>query len=154
MQFSQVFEQSIEIQANTAVVERCITDHDLMHRWLNPALRCEPVGNWSTEVGAKSRFMIQIPVLSPILQSTVVEKKPGLVVWEFSGFFVGRDRWECQAIPQGTKLINRFEFEVPNALIRFGFNWFAAGWTKADMQSQLRRLKNVAEQEAMKSGMV
>ncbi|MBR8838233.1 MAG: SRPBCC family protein [Stigonema ocellatum SAG 48.90 = DSM 106950] len=142
---SQVFEQSIQINATATVVERCITDRTLMHRWLNPALGCEPVGDWSTNVGSKSRFVIQIPIIKPKLNSTVVERRPGLIVWEFSGFFKGRDRWECQPVDQGTLLLNRFEFDIPNPLVSWGFKTFAQAWTKEDMQSQLHRLKRVAE---------
>ncbi|WP_414546274.1 SRPBCC family protein [Nostoc sp. CCY0012] len=144
---SQAFEQSIKINATATVVERCITDLALMHRWLNPALCCEPVGEaWSTEVGSQSRFVIQIPLLKPTLNSTVVERQPGLVIWEFQGFFQGRDRWECQPLEQGTLLLNRFEFDIANPLISWGFKNFAASWTQEDMQAQLRRLKRVAEQ--------
>lgn len=144
---TQVFEQSIQINATAAVVERCITDLGLMHRWLNPVLRCEPVGEiWSTDVGSQSRFIIQIPLVKPTLKSVVVERQPGLVVWGFQGFFQGRDRWECQPVEKGTRLVNRFEFDIPNPIISWGFNNFAASWTKEDMQSQLRRLKRVAEE--------
>jgi hypothetical protein len=142
----QVFEQSIQIHASAIAVEQCITDLTLMHRWLNPALRCEPIGDWSTELGSRSRFVIQVPILQPTLKSTVVEREPGLVVWEFNGFFKGRDRWECRPNGKGTCLLNRFEFEIPNAVVRYGFNTFAASWTKQDMQAQLRRLKRVAEE--------
>jgi hypothetical protein len=142
---STAFEQSIQIKATATTVERCFTDLDYMHRWLNPALKCEPVGDWSTEIGSESRFVIQIPVLNPTLKSTVIEREPGLVVWQFEGFFRGRDRWECMPESQGTRLLNRFEFEIPNPLVRFGFNQFAAKWTKNDMEAQLRRLKRVAE---------
>ncbi len=142
----QVFEQSIQINATATVVERCITDRALMHRWLNPALRCEPVGEWSTDVGSRSRFVIQIPLLAPTLNSVVVERQPGVIVWGFEGFFQGGDRWECQPVAQGTLLLNRFEFEIPNPLIRWGFKTFAEHWTKEDMQAQLRRLKGVAEE--------
>lgn len=144
----QVFEQSIGIKASATVVERCITDRHLMHRWLNPALRCDPIGDWSTEIGSRSRFVIQIPLLEPALNSTVVEREPGLIVWEFTGFFQGRDRWECQPISDGTLLVNRFEFTVANPIVRWGFNTFAAAWTKKDMQAQLRRLKIVAQEQA------
>ncbi|MBW4559448.1 MAG: SRPBCC family protein [Trichormus sp. ATA11-4-KO1] len=144
---SQVFTQSIQINATATVVERCITDLTLMHRWLNPALCCEPVGEtWSTDVGSQSRFVIQIPLLKPSLNSVVVERRPGLVVWEFQGFFRGRDRWECQPLAQGTLLLNRFEFDIPNPIVSWGFKNFAASWTQEDMQAQLRRLKQVAEQ--------
>lgn len=143
---SQVFEQSIQINATATVVERCITEQGLMHRWLNPVLRCEPVGTWSTDVGSKSRFVIQIPVIKPTLNSTIVERQPGLVVWEFQGFFKGRDTWECQPVNKGTRLVNRFEFQIPNLLVSWGFKTFAQNWTKQDMQAQLLRLKRVAEQ--------
>ncbi len=142
----KVFEQSIEINASATVVDRCITDRVLMHRWLNPVLRCEPVGEWGTDVGSKSRFIIQIPWLQPTLKTVVVEREPGLVVWEFRGFFKGRDRWECQPIKQGTNLLNRFEFDIPNPIISWGFNTFATTWTQSDMKAQLRRLKRVAEE--------
>ena len=142
----QTFEQSIQINATATVVERCITDRALMHRWLNPVLRCEPVGDWSTDVGSQSRFVVQIPVIKPTLNSKVVERQPGLVVWEFDGFFRGRDRWECQPVGKGTCLLNRFEFEIPNPIVSWGFKTFAQTWTKEDMQAQLRRLKRVAEE--------
>lgn len=146
----QVFEQSIQIRANATTVEHCITDRTLMHRWLNPLLRCEPIGEtWSTELGSQSRFTIQIPVVQPSLMSTVVERAPGLVVWEFQGFFTGRDRWECQPSEVGTLLINRFEFAVSNPLVAFGFNTFAAKLTKQDMEAQLKRLKGVAERQSI-----
>jgi len=143
---SQVFEQSIHIDASAVAVERCFTDLTLMHRWLNPALQCQPIGEWSTEVGGRSRFVIQAPLLQPALNSVVVERQPGLVVWQFNGFFQGRDRWECQPETTGTRLLNRFEFAIANPIVRFGFNTFAARWTQADMQAQLQRLKQVAEE--------
>ncbi len=152
MSLPQVFEQSITIKASATIVESCLSDLELMHRWLNPALKCEPIGKWSTTVGSLSRFQIKIPLWQPSLKSVVVEREPGLIVWEFDGFFQGRDRWECQPTSQGTILLNRFEFQVPNPIVSWGFKTFAATWTKKDMQSQLRRLKRVAEAEYLKSG--
>jgi hypothetical protein len=146
MSNQQVFEQSIAIQATPEVVEQCITDRILMHRWLNPALCCEPVGDWSTDVGSQTKFTIQIPIIKPALHSTVVERRDGLVVWEFDGFFTGRDRWECQPLENGTRLLNRFEFQIPNPLVSWGFHTFAQNLTKADMQAQLKRLKRIAEE--------
>ena len=147
---SQVFEQSIQIRASATTVEQCITDRELMHRWLNPALRCDPIGDWSTELGSRSRFTIQVPLLHPSLESVVVEREPGLIVWGFKGFFEGCDRWECQPQGHGTLLINRFEFRIPNPIVQYGFNLVAAKWTKQDMQAQLRRLKRVAEEQYMR----
>jgi Polyketide cyclase / dehydrase and lipid transport len=147
MSVPQFFEQSIQINANSTQVERCFTDLVLMNSWLNSALRCEGLAGttWNTDIGAKSQFVIQVPLFNPVLISTVVERGPGLVVWEFGGFFQGRDRWEVQPQDQGSLLINRFEFTIPNPIVAFGFNTFAAKWTKADMEAQLQRLKQVAE---------
>lgn len=142
---SQIFEQTIQINASLEVVDRTITDRQLMHQWLNPALRCDPIGEWSTAIGAKSRFVLQVPLINPALESTVIERHLGLVVWEFNGFFKGRDRWECILEKDFTRLVNRFEFQIPNPVIAFGFKTFAAQWTRKDMQAQLMRLKQVAE---------
>ncbi len=172
-----VYQQSVFIRASATTVERCFTEQRLMHQWLNPALVCEPVGDWRTNVGSEFDFRLQVPVLPtalrPTLRSVVVERSPGRVVWGFDGFFRGRDRWECQiegndsaedvsdfdrspdaarpkaarpdAARLGTTLLNRFEFTIPNPLVSFGFRQFAASWTKQDMESQLQRLKQVAE---------
>jgi hypothetical protein len=139
------FKQSIYIEAPVEVVDRTITDRELMHRWLNPALRCDPVGPWSCALGSQTRFVIQIPLLQPTLHSTVVERQEGLVVWAFDGYFKGRDCWQCTPESSGTRLVNCFEFKINNPLIAFGFHTFAAPWTQRDMQAQLQRLKHIAE---------
>jgi hypothetical protein len=144
-----IFEQSIQIKASATAVEKCFTELELMQRWLNPVLKCEPMGVWQTSVGSTSRFTIQIPLLQPTLRNTVLVREPGLIVWGFEGFFKGRDRWECEPNERGTRLINRFEFTIPNPIIAWGFDKFAAAWTKTDMEAQLRRLKRVAEEVQM-----
>lgn len=141
-----IFEQSIQIKASATVVDKCITDLELMQRWLNPALKCEPIGEWGTRVGSRSKFTIQIPGIKPTLKNVVLAREPGLIIWGFDGFFKGKDRWECEPNQRGTRLINRFEFNIPNRLISWGFDRFAARWTKSDMEAQLRRLKRVAEE--------
>lgn len=142
---SALFQQSIYIDAPITVVDQTITDQHLMQRWLNPALTCKAEGVWSSEIGSKTRFLIQIPFIQPTLYSTVVERQVGLVVWQFTGFFTGQDRWECFPEITGTRLVNRFAFTITNPLISFGFWTFAATWTQKDMLSQLKRLKAVAE---------
>ncbi|WOD38801.1 SRPBCC family protein [Nodosilinea sp. E11] len=145
MSTRQVFNHGISICASATAIEQCLTRQDLMHRWLNPALCCEPIGDWSTDLGAKSRFIVRLPLWQPTLISTVVERGPDSIVWAFSGFFTGQDRWEWRPDGGETQLFNQFEFEIPNPLVQAGFNWFAAGWTQRDMAAQLNRLKQVAE---------
>jgi len=55
-----IFEQSIEINASATTVERCFTDLDLMRQWLNPALRCEAIGDWSKTVSCLGRSVIWV----------------------------------------------------------------------------------------------
>ena len=153
MPYPFVYQQSILIHTSATTVERCFTEQSLMHRWLNPALVCEPIGKWRTTIGSEFNFRLNVPMFAPALHSTVIERSPGLVVWEFDGFFQGCDRWECQPEVEGTgatsrpqtTLLNRFEFNIPNPLVKFGFTQFAASWTKQDMEAQLQRLKQVAE---------
>ncbi len=147
MSSRQVLNQSIQISTTVTGVEHCITNRDLMHRWLNPVLECHAVGAWNTNLGGRFRFTLKFPLWQPTLECIVIEREPGLIVWGFDGFFKGCDRWECQPQAGGTRLLNRFEFEIPNPVVAFGFNQFAAHWTKADMQAQLRRLKQVAEEQ-------
>ena len=141
------FQQSIEINATPEQVERCFTDHGMMHRWLNPALRCDPVGeSWQVTVGAKSRFVLNIPVLEPCLMNEVVVREPQTIVWRFSGFFVGTDRWQWHSLGDDrTYLDNTFTCTIPNPFVSFGFRTIAAAWTRRDMRQQLQRLKQVAE---------
>ncbi len=143
---NQVFEQSILINASITNVEKCITDQILMHQWLNHLLKCESIGEWSTKVGSRCRFLIKIPLINPSLMSTVIERETGLIIWQFEGFFHGCDRWEWFTKYSGTLLINRFEFTISNPLINFGFNLFASKLTQKDMKAQLKRLKKLAEQ--------
>ena len=151
--FTQTFTQSIDIIATPEQVERTFTELGLMQRWLNPMLVCTPVGQWSTAVGSRSQFVVKVPIGSLALENRVIDRAPGLVVWEFDGFFRGVDRWECHKIDIGikaeietrTRLTNCFSFDIPNPLIRFGFNAFAKRLTARDMTDQLHRLKTVAE---------
>ena len=142
---SQTFEQSIWINAPLPFVDEVITDRAYMHQWLNPLLRCEPLGEWSDQVGSESLFVIQIPGLRPTLKSQVIERSLGLVVWGFDGFFQGQDRWSCSEQDGGTLLLNQFTFIPASPLVEIGFRWFAASLTKRDMEQQLQRLKQVAE---------
>lgn len=140
-----IFQQSITIQAPPTVVDSCFTDLTRMHQWLNPALRCDPIDPWDTQVGSRCWFRLQLPLWHPSLHCTVAAREPGVIVWAFDGFFQGQDRWQYDPTPQGTVLLNRFEFVIPNALVSWGFKTVAAPWTQRDMQAQLQRIKALAE---------
>ncbi|MEM9568689.1 MAG: SRPBCC family protein [Cyanobacteria bacterium P01_E01_bin.34] len=139
------FTQSIDIAAPADIVDRCIVSEDTMAIWLNPMLRCEAVGPWSTEVGSRFRFTLKTPLLTPHLDCVVQERRSGLVVWSFQGFFTGTDRWDCRENDGSTQLLNQFTFQIPNPLVRIGFDLVAARLTQRDMQAQLVRIKALAE---------
>ena len=140
------FTQSVDISAPIDIVDGCIVSEDTMALWLNPLLKCEAVGSWSAEVGSRFRFCLNLPLLAPHLDCVVSERQAGLVVWSFQGFFTGTDRWECQPLENGTRLLNQFTFEISNPLVRVGFDLVAARLTQRDMQAQLVRLKSLAEE--------
>ncbi len=77
----EVVEQAIAIRASASAVERCLTDRELMHRWLNPALRCDPVGEWGTELGDRSRFVLQVPGLEPAPRASAARRCPTSTTW-------------------------------------------------------------------------
>ena len=60
-------------------------------------------------------------------------------------FFTEHDHWEHQTIINGTLLLNRFEFQIPNPLICWGFNIFVRGLIQTDIQAQLQRIKIIDE---------
>lgn len=139
------FQQSIAIQADSAAVESCFSDLSRMHGWLNPLLRCHPVGDWSIELGSRTQFEIKVPLFLPHLDCFVCDRGPGLIVWQFEGYFHGTDTWRWQQIGETTQLDNAFCFTIPNPFIAWGFDWVAAKLTQKDMQTQLVRLKAIAE---------
>ncbi|MBF2096754.1 MAG: SRPBCC family protein [Gloeomargaritaceae cyanobacterium C42_A2020_066] len=142
---TRTFEQTIFISAPVAVVDAWITERERMAQWLNPLLRCEPVGVWSTAVGGRFRFCLALPGFQPSLDCVVTERQVGVIQWTFTGFFAGTDRWACTSMGDQTRLVNTFTFRIPNPLVAWGFDLVAAGLTRADMQAQLRRLKRCCE---------
>lgn len=139
------FQQAIAIQASCAAVEACFQDLNLMHRWLNPLLRCRPIGEWSLDRGSRNQFQIQIPLLSPCLDCVVCDRDEGLIVWQFEGFFQGTDTWRWWREADHTQLDNCFRFQIAKPWVAWGFDRVASGMTQRDMRAQLQRLKAIAE---------
>ncbi|BAD78470.1 hypothetical protein syc0280_d [Synechococcus elongatus PCC 6301] len=139
------FQQAIAFQASCAAVEACFQDLELMHRWLNPLLRCRPEGDWNLDRGSRNRFQIQIPLIYPSLECVVCDRAEGLIVWQFEGFFQGTDTWRWWQEGEHTQLDNCFRFRIAKPWVAWGFDRVAAGVTQRDMQAQLQRLKAIAE---------
>lgn len=137
------FEQTCLIAADPTTVEHCIVEPDSMRKWLNPMLECRSIGPWRVDLGSRFRFIIRVPPY-PALDCLVSDRHRGIIEWSFQGFFEGTDRWECRSHPAGTLLVNCFRFDIPNPLVKAGFNLFE-GLTRHDMHAQLQRIKTLAE---------
>jgi hypothetical protein len=145
----QVWEQSIQINASAVVVDRCITELNLLQRWMISS--CEPMGEWCVTVGSYSRLVVKLSLFQFNLSRIVIVREPGLIVWGFDGFITGRDRWECRPHERGTLLVNRWELQTSN-LAGWGWRRWAGNWTADEMETQLMRLKYVAEELHYRSG--
>ncbi len=145
----QVWEQSIQINTSAVVVDRCITELNLLRQWMSSS--CEPIGDWSVSIGSYSRLVVKLSLFQFNLSRIVVVREPGLIVWGFDGLITGRDRWECRPHEQGTLLVNRWELQTSN-LAGWGWRRLASNWTADEMANQLRRLKYLAEELHYRSG--
>jgi hypothetical protein len=145
-------EKSIEIKASATVVDRCLTDLALMQRWRNGLVTCTARGEWSTSLGSRSRLRLENSFWPLALGQIVVQREPGAIVWEFSGWLRGSDGWECQPSASGTKLVHRWEWRAANGWIAWWWRSFGARAIEEDIEAQLMRIKYVAEELYYRSG--
>jgi hypothetical protein len=145
-------EKSIQINASATIVDHCLTELPLMQRWRNGLVTCEPVGEWSTNVGSRSFLRLDNSFWPLSLRNIVVLREPGLVAWEFRGWLRGLDRWECQPSAGGTCLLNSWKWQATNGWIDWWWKSFGAQAIEEDIESQLMRIKYVAEELYYRSG--
>ncbi|NJN15338.1 MAG: SRPBCC family protein [Oscillochloris sp.] len=140
-------EEFVLVAADMDRVERVMTDHELMQRWMSPAVRFEPLEGWHFEPGAPWR--LHLTGLGRLLEARYVvhERRPGLVLWAFDGFWEGFDAWHWLPHGEGSQTLiqNRIEYRlrVPG----LSAIWPATvgplmGW---DARVQMQRLKAVCE---------
>ncbi len=143
-------ENEIRVAAPPLTAETYLLDPEKLHRWINPLFRFEPVGESGTTAGSRFRFVLQIPPIHPALEYEIAEHSfdptpdaPTVctVVYRFTGFMEGRDTWTFTAEGDGTRVWNRFEYDVPNPLVRLGWQILAEPFTVRDMREQMERLR-------------
>jgi hypothetical protein len=146
------WEKSIQIKASATVVDRCLTELALIQRWRSGLVTCAARGEWSTSLGSPSRLRLENSLWPLTLGQIVVQREPGLIVWEFSGGLRGTDGWECQPATNGTRLVNCWEWRAANGWINWWWRSFGAQAIADDIDAQLMRIKYVAEELYYRSG--
>jgi Polyketide cyclase / dehydrase and lipid transport len=148
-----LWENAIQINASATLVERCLTELALIQRWRNGLVIMMPIDDWSTVEGSRSRLLLQSSLLPVTLRNRVVHREPGLIVWEFTGWLRGKDCWECLPTDQGTKLVNRWGWQVNNPWLNWWWRYVGSRALKDDIEAQLMRIKYVAEELHYLSGL-
>ncbi|MFV9503186.1 MAG: SRPBCC family protein [Oscillochloridaceae bacterium umkhey_bin13] len=143
---SHLLEEFVLVKAPMERVEAVMTERDLMRRWMSGAVQFEPLDGWRFDQGAPWR--LTLTGLGRILEATylVQERRPGLVLWAFDGFWEGFDAWHWLPQLDGRTLIqNRVEYRL--RLPALDLFWPATvgplmGW---DAKVQMQRLRQVCE---------
>lgn len=117
-----------------------------MLRWMSTAVRFAPLGVWSFEAG--TRWQLTLTGLGQLLRAdyTVAERRPGLVLWAFNGFWEGFDAWHWYAGPAGGTIIqNRIEYTLSTPGLDLIWGTTVGPLMGWDAKMQMQRLKGVVE---------
>jgi hypothetical protein len=144
---SHLLEEFVVVSAPMERVEAVMTERALMRRWMSSAVQFTPLEAWSFAQGA--RWHLTLTGLGRLLEAHYVvhERRPGLILWAFDGFWDGFDAWHWQPVGQGQTLIqNRVEYTLRLPIL--DVVWPATvgplmGW---DAKIQMQRLKQVCEE--------
>jgi hypothetical protein len=145
---SQLQEEFVVVRATLAQVEAVMTKRTLMQRWMSPAVQFAPEdGEWSFAEG--SRWQLTLSGLGDLLRADYIvqERRAGLILWAFDGFWQGFDAWHwfTAAAPGQIVIQNRIEYEVrvPGLAALWPLTVGPLmGW---DARVQMHRLKEVCE---------
>ena len=145
-QRTRLLEEFVLVAAPLARVETVMTDQGLMRRWMSGAVQFTPLDGWRFDQGAPWR--LTLTGLGRLLEASYVvhERRPGLILWAFDGFWEGFDAWHW--LPQGPRqslIQNRIEYVLRHPAI--DLIWPATvgplmGW---DARVQMQRLRHVCE---------
>jgi Polyketide cyclase / dehydrase and lipid transport len=144
---THLLEEFIIVTAPLERVEAVMTEQALMQRWMSSAVRFTPLGSWSFAEG--SRWHLTLTGLGRLLEAhyTVQERRPGLILWAFDGFWQGFDAWHWRPAGDDQTLIqNRVEYTLRLPIL--DVVWPATvgplmGW---DARTQMQRLKQICEE--------
>lgn len=145
--YNHLLEEFVVVTAPLERVEAVMTERELMRRWMSGAVQFTPLEGWRFDQGA--RWRLSLTGLGRLLEADYIvhERRPGLVLWAFNGFWEGFDAWHWMAQTSGQTLIqNRVEYTL--RLSALDLIWPATvgpfmGW---DAKLQMQRLKQVCEE--------
>lgn len=147
MDETHLLEEFVLVTAPMERVEAVMTEQALMRRWMSPAVRFTPLEGWSFAEGA--RWQLTLTGLGRLLEAHYIvhERRPGLILWSFDGFWQGFDAWHWRPAGEGqTQIQNRIEYSLRLPIL--DVVWPATlgplmGW---DARTQMQRLKHVCEE--------
>jgi hypothetical protein len=146
--FPNIQEDFVVVAADMAYVGRVMTEQALMKRWISSAVVFEPLDGWSFDQGA--RWRLRLPVLGNIVEANYVvfERREGLILWSYDGFWEGFDAWHW--LPQGegkTLIQNRLEYRLKLPIIDRIWPATIGPLMAWDADVQMQRLKKVCEDQ-------
>lgn len=143
----QTQETFVLVQADMARVEAVMTEQSLMQRWMSSAVRFVPRDGWSFAVGA--RWQLQLTGVGQLLEADYVvhERRPGLILWAFYGFWEGFDAWHWlpHTDPAHTLIQNRIEYQIMIPGIAQVWPFTIGPLMDWDARVQMERLQRVCE---------
>ncbi len=147
--FPHLLEEFVVVNAAMDRVETVMTDETLMKRWMSPAVQFIPLDGWNFATGA--RWRLRLTGVGPLLEAgyLVVERRPGLILWAFDGFWEGFDAWQWlpwQGNPDQTLIHNRIEYRLRAPGLDLIWPLTIAPLMKLDAQAQMVRLRQVCEE--------
>ncbi|MCU0491892.1 MAG: SRPBCC family protein [Chloroflexaceae bacterium] len=143
-----LLEEFVVVNASMPTVERVMRERDLMQQWMSPAVQFQPLDGWEFTQG--DRWSLTLTGLGSLLKADYVvhERRDGLILWAFNGFWEGFDAWHWYPNPtdkRQTVIQNRIEYELRIPGLELIWRMAigpAMGW---DAKVQMERLKKVCE---------
>lgn len=143
-----VMEEFVVVNAPMDSVEEVITSRELMRRWASPSVQFTPKGEWSFEEG--SEWTLTLTGLGMLLPAhyVVYERRPGLILWSYTGFWEGFDAWHWMPNVhrrEQTIIQNRLEYRLRVPLLHIVWSAVMVPLMNWDARIQMKRLKGVCE---------
>lgn len=147
---THLLEEFVVVGATMARVEAVMTAREPMRRWMSSAVQFTPIDGWSFEQGA--RWQLHLSGLGRILEAHYIvhERRPGLILWAFDGFWEGFDAWHWLPAGPGQTLIqNRVEYTLRLPVLDLVWPSTVGPLMGWDARAQMQRLKHVCEEPAV-----
>ncbi|RRR65945.1 MAG: SRPBCC family protein [Candidatus Viridilinea halotolerans] len=145
--YAHLMEEFVVVAAPMERVATVMTDHELMVRWISGSVQFTPVDGWQFAQGA--RWRLTLSGVGRLLEAhyVVYERRPGLILWAFHGFWEGFDAWHWLEQDGGQTLIqNRIEYNVCIPGLSLLWPFTVGPLMSWDAQGQMQRLKQVCEE--------